>query len=111
MKKDRWPVILEDSFRENVSQGWAVSVLCIETAKRSYSSWTGKWQVFCVSPDGQERELLVLRKNIEPRVILTSHGVTSFLMDLGITVSVVPMLEGQTIEITPPDKKILVGAL
>lgn len=109
MKRDRWPVILEDSFRENVTNGWSVLVLCVESPKRVGSSWTGHWRFFCVSPEGEERLVLVLRKNIEPRKFASTHGVTSFLAELGISVSMAPMVEGQYIEISRDLSKITVG--
>lgn len=108
MKKDRWPVILEDSFRDNVASGWSVIVLCTKDAERVGSAWVGQWHILCQSPDRTDRRVLVLRKNIEPRLILTQHGVTSFLADLGITLSAVPMKRGDLIEITH-DRQLLVG--
>ena len=108
MQKDRWHVIYEDRFREKIADGWSVLVLCAQDAERIRSSWVGQWQVFCVSPDRADRLIVVQKKNMDPKVILSAHGVTSFLMDLGITVAAVPMVKGETVEITH-DGQVLVG--
>lgn len=108
MKKDRWHVIYEDRFREKISEGWSPLILCAEDAERVRSSWTGRWQVFCVSPDHSDRLIVVQKKNLDPKVILSAHGVMSFLMDLGITITAVPMVKGETVEITH-DRQVVVG--
>ena len=100
MQKDRWHVIYEDRFREKIAEGWSSLILCTEDAERVRSAWTGRWQVFCVSPDREERLIVVQKKNLDPKVILSAHGVMSFQMDLGITVIAVPMVKGETVEIS-----------
>lgn len=97
MKKDRWPVILADTFRERVAQGWPVLVVCVESAERSGSTWVGQWQFFVQSPEGDERLKLVLRKNIEPRTALSAYGVISFLAEFGFDTAAIPLVEGQIV--------------
>ena len=108
MQKDRWHVIYEDRFREKIADGWSTLILCADDAERVRSSWVGQWQVFCVSPDHNDRLIVVQKKNLDPKVILTANGVMSFLMDLGITTAAVPMAKGETVEITH-DGQLVVG--
>lgn len=100
--------VLENSFKEKVASGWSVLIVCSKDAERNGSAWTGRWNIFCVSPDGSDRSVLVMRKNIEPRVILTIHGVTSFLVDLGLEVVAVPTKAGATVSIGP-DHQVRTG--
>lgn len=109
MRRDRWPVILDAGFRENIASGWSVSVLCVRSERNRSGQWTGCWQVSCISPDRTENKILVIRRNIEPREIMSANGVIAFLSELGFMTPSVPLVVGSSVELgpeqrTPPTK-------
>lgn len=99
MRRDRWPVILEAGFRDNVAKGWSVDIFCCEVHRSKSNLWSGRWQIACVSPDGEERRLLVIQRNIEPREFLTANGVISFLVDIGFVTAALPLKAGASVSI------------
>lgn len=101
-------VILEANFKKNVDLGWIIQIECLEAPWKHGSAYRGRWRVFCVSPDRADTQILVLRKNIEPKIILSLHGVAAFLVDMDVMVAVVPMVEGQKVEVTKDLKAITV---
>lgn len=99
MRRDRWPVILDAGFRERIASGWGMEVYCQEVNRSQYGVWTGRWQFACVSPDGEEKRLLVIRRNIEPREWLTANGVLSFIADNGFACASIPLKVGASVSI------------
>ncbi len=106
MRRDRWPVILEAGFRENVAKGWSVNIFCSEVHRSKSNLWTGRWQIACVSPDGEERRLLVIQRNIEPREFLTANGVISFLVDIGFVTAALPVQVGASVSLGPEHRVV-----
>lgn len=41
MRRDRWPVISDAAFRENIPQGWSISILCMQSDPREIMSANG----------------------------------------------------------------------
>ena len=101
MRRDRWPVILEAGFRENVANGWSINIFCAQVHRSKSNLWSGRWQIACVSPDGDERRLLVIHRNIEPREFLTANGLISFLVDIGFGTVAFPVQVGASVNLGP----------
>lgn len=76
-----------------------MEVYCQEVNRSQYGVWTGRWQFACVSPDGEEKRLLVIRRNIEPREWLTANGVLSFIADNGFACASIPLKVGASVSI------------
>jgi|SRR6056297_489405 len=89
-------VVSEDGLRKLLAEGHSADVLCRVTPQRTTAQWSGVWTVHCVSPDSEERRLLVTARNtMAAREFKTINGLTSFLASLGFEVVSIPMVEGK----------------
>lgn len=98
-------VVSEDGCRVLINQGWAIEVICLESAAKRHSNYFGKWGVRVVSPDGSvERMLVTARKVMELRVFKTITGLISFLDDFDVSGPRIPLYEGMRLiqEVSKP---------
>jgi len=109
MSREVLTVILAANFKKNVEQGWSILIECMEKPWKHGSVYRGRWRAFCLSPDRAEKPILVMRKNIEPRIFLSVHGVIAFLEEMGVDMAVAPMVEGQKVAVNKDLQVELVG--
>ena len=104
MRRDLLPVVLDAEFREKVASGWNMEVYCRDVHRSQNGIWTGNWQFAYVSPDGEEKRLLVIRRDIKPREWLTANGVLSFIADNGFACGSIPLKVGASVELGPEQR-------
>lgn len=92
------PVLLENGFREVLQDGGILEIDCTAPVAQSKGSITGEWKFFVRSKEGGEdvRQVLVVQRNIEHRVVKTVNGVYNLATSLGATVVAIPDVEGET---------------
>lgn len=104
MSRTDWPVILDAGFREKIENGWSVSVHCLRSERNRSGQWIGCWHLSCISPDRKETKILIIRRNAEPREIMSANGVIAFLSELGFMTPSVPLVVGSNVELGPEQR-------
>ena len=104
-KEHSWVLAAKEKGLTIYSPGFEDSTLgnifCAEVHRSRSNLWSGRWQIACVSPDGDERRLLVIHRNIEPREFLTANGLISFLVDIGFGTVAFPVQVGASVNLGP----------
>ncbi|MEO1110286.1 MAG: hypothetical protein AAFX90_20430 [Pseudomonadota bacterium] len=92
------PVLLENGFREALQDGGILEIDCTAPVVHARNSISGEWKFFVRSKEGNDevRQVLVVQRNIEHRVVKTALGAMSLAASLGATVVAVPFVEGET---------------
>ena len=87
--------VSEEGLRELVEAGYTTEVVCVVDPDFNGTSFSGKWNIRAVSPDGDDEMVLVTqRQTRRPREIKTIHGVISLLLNLGYDSVYLPMRAG-----------------
>lgn len=88
-------VVTEDRFRQLVSSGWRIEVMCLGAAHKRHANYFGQWSIRAVSPEGGTVRRLVTARNLaEMRSFRTINGLVSFLEELGVATPRIPLREG-----------------
>ena len=90
--RDLTPVILQAGLREALSEGGTLEAECVEEASKQGNIWQGSWRIHLCLRD--QRALLVLSRNLDPREFKTITGLISFGHELGFSVVPVPLRQG-----------------
>lgn len=88
-------VVSENGLRNLLQEGWHLEIVCQSDAKKRSYNWYGEWSVRGISPDGsQEKILVTARDEIHIRVLKTTNGVISFMLDMGFEHVHLPLFKG-----------------
>lgn len=88
-------VVSENGLRNLLQEGWHVEIVCQSDAEKRSYNWYGEWTIRGISPDGaQEKILITSRSEINIRVLKTTNGVISFMLDMGFEHVHLPLLKG-----------------
>lgn len=90
----------EETFVEMLDAGGVMAIVCIASAERSTSNFPGRWHLYVSDDARQNWSQLELFAKKQIREFRSSVGLTGFMLDKGFVASVIPLKQGDHVEVS-----------